>query len=217
MRSDAPASVKAEAFFHLTANISYPLMVFLSIILLPAMIVRFYQGWFQVFVIDLPLFLASTCSISSFYLAAERAIYPKTWKRTFLYLPFVMAVGIGLSVRNAWGVLEAIFNVKSEFVRTPKYRVEANANTSSEWARKTYRKSAGLMPFAEVALGIYFLLAVVYALQNENYATVPFLFLFVWGYLYTGIMSLAQTYIERLRFTVESAEVRPASTGAPGF
>jgi cellulose synthase/poly-beta-1,6-N-acetylglucosamine synthase-like glycosyltransferase len=219
LRSNEPAAVKAEAFFHLTANISYPLMVVMSMILLPAMIVRFYQGWFQVLAIDLPLFLASTCSISSFYLAAERALYPKTWKRTFLYLPFVMAVGIGLSVRNAWGVLEAIFNVKSEFVRTPKYRVEANATGSgnSDWAKKTYRKSAGLMPFAEVALGVYFLLAVVYALQNENYATVPFLFLFVWGYLYTGIMSLAQTYIERLRFTVESGEVRPASSGAPGF
>jgi cellulose synthase/poly-beta-1,6-N-acetylglucosamine synthase-like glycosyltransferase len=219
LRSNEPAAVKAEAFFHLTANISYPLMVVMSIILLPAMIVRFYQGWFQVLVIDLPLFLASTCSISSFYLAAERALYPKTWKRTFLYLPFVMAVGIGLSVRNAWGVLEAIFNVKSEFVRTPKYRVEANVTGSgnSDWSKKTYRKSAGLMPFAEVALGVYFLLAVVYALQNENYATLPFLFLFVWGYLYTGIMSLAQTYIERLRFTVESGEVRPASSGAPGF
>jgi cellulose synthase/poly-beta-1,6-N-acetylglucosamine synthase-like glycosyltransferase len=219
LRSNEPTAVKAEAFFHLTANISYPLMVVMSIILLPAMIVRFYQGWFQVLVIDLPLFLASTCSISSFYLAAERALYPKTWKRTFLYLPFVMAVGIGLSVRNAWGVLEAIFNVKSEFVRTPKYRVEANATGSgnSDWAQKNYRKSAGLMPFAEVALGVYFLLAVVYALQNENYATLPFLFLFVWGYLYTGIMSLAQTYIERLRFTVESGEVRPASSGAPGF
>jgi cellulose synthase/poly-beta-1,6-N-acetylglucosamine synthase-like glycosyltransferase len=219
LRSKESAAVKAEAFFHLTANISYPLMVVMSIILLPAMIVRFYQGWFQVLVIDLPLFLASTCSISSFYLAAERALYPKTWKRTFLYLPFVMAVGIGLSVRNAWGVLEALFNVKSEFVRTPKYRVEANAKGSSNahWAKMTYRKSAGLMPFAEVALGIYFSLAVVYALQNENYATVPFLLLFVWGYLYTGIMSLAQTYLERLRFTVESGEVRPASSGAPSF
>jgi cellulose synthase/poly-beta-1,6-N-acetylglucosamine synthase-like glycosyltransferase len=218
LRSDAPAAVKAEAVFHLTANISYPLMVFMSIILLPAMIVRFYQGWVQVLIIDLPLFLASTCSISSFYLAAERALYPKTWKRTFLYLPFVMAVGIGLSVRNAMAVIEAIAGVKSEFVRTPKYRVEAGAQGSGAWANKKYHKSAGWMPFAEVGLGLYFAGAVFYALQNENYATVPFLLLFVWGYLYTGLMSLAQTYLERLRFgVVESGEVRPASTGAPGF
>ncbi|MGH9709728.1 MAG: cellulose synthase family protein, partial [Candidatus Acidiferrales bacterium] len=68
LRSDEPGFVKTEAAFHLTANISYPLMVLLSVILLPAMIVRFYQGWFQMCLIDLPLFLASTCSISSFYL-----------------------------------------------------------------------------------------------------------------------------------------------------
>jgi cellulose synthase/poly-beta-1,6-N-acetylglucosamine synthase-like glycosyltransferase len=218
-RANVPASAKAEAFFHLTANISYPLMVFLSIILLPAMIVRFYQGWFQVMLIDLPLFLASTCSISSFYLTAERALYPKTWKRTFLYLPFVMAVGIGLSVRNAFAVIEAICGVKSEFVRTPKYRVEASARKNGAWVGKKYHKRAGVMPYAEVLLGIYFALAVVYAIQNENYATVPFFLLFVWGYLYTGLMSLAQTYVDRLRFSSENApaEVRAASTGAPGF
>jgi cellulose synthase/poly-beta-1,6-N-acetylglucosamine synthase-like glycosyltransferase len=218
LRSDMPGAVKAEAVFHLTANISYPLMVFMSIILLPAMIVRFYQGWVQVLIIDLPLFLASTCSISSFYLAAERALYPRTWKRTFLYLPFVMAVGIGLSVRNALAVMEAIVGVKSEFVRTPKYRVEDGAPAGGAWTKKKYHKSAGWMPFAEVALGLYFAGAVFYALENENYATIPFLLLFVWGYLYTGLMSLAQTYLERLRFgVVESGEVRPASTGAPGF
>jgi cellulose synthase/poly-beta-1,6-N-acetylglucosamine synthase-like glycosyltransferase len=220
MRSNVPGAVKAEAFFHLTANISYPLMVLLSIILLPAMIVRFYQGWFQVLVIDLPLFIASTCSISSFYLAAERAIYPKTWKRTILYLPFIMAVGIGLSVRNALAVMEAIFGVKSEFVRTPKYRVEAGAQASGAgggWSKKKYRKGAGWMPYVEVFLGIYFAAAVVYALEMENYATVPFLLLFVWGYLYTGLMSLGQTYVDRLRFGVEAGEVRAASSGAPGF
>jgi cellulose synthase/poly-beta-1,6-N-acetylglucosamine synthase-like glycosyltransferase len=197
--SNVSTETKAEAFFHLTANISYPLMVFLSIILLPAMIVRFYQGWFQVLVIDFPLFLASTCSISSFYLAAERAFFPKTWKRTFWYLPVVMAVGIGISVRNALAVIEAIFSVKSEFVRTPKYRVEANGSQKGAWIKKKYHKRAGLLPFAEVALGIYFAAAVLYAIQNENYATVPFFVLFVWGYLYTGLMSLGQTYLERIR------------------
>src|SRR6202046_73584 len=200
LRSNEPSYVKSEAVFHLTANISYPLMVFLSIILLPAMIVRFYQGWIQVLVIDLPLFVASTCSISSFYLAAQRLLYQKTWKRAIPYLPFVMAVGIGLSIRNAVGVLEAIFGIKTEFVRTPKYKIEAQRKGT--WLRKNYRKSAGWMPFAEVFLGIYFAAAVFYAAQNENYATIPFLLLFVWGYLYTGCMSLAQVCFEQLRFGV---------------
>jgi len=214
LRSDVPWHVKSEAFFHLTANISYPLMVLLSTMLLPAMIVRFYQGWFQMIVIDLPLFLASTCSISSFYIAAQKELRPKTWLNTFLYMPFVMATGIGLSVRNAQAVLEAIAGKKSEFARTPKFKIEGKSGT---FAAKKYKNKSGWMPYCEVALGLYFVLAVIYAFRNENYATTPFLLLFVWGYLYTGFMSLSQSWFARLRFGVNAPEMRPASSGAPGF
>ena len=129
-------------------------MVLLSTMLLPAMIVRFYQGWFQMLVIDLPLFLASTCSISSFYLAAQRELRPKTWLRTFLYLPFVMAIGIGIRVRNAQAVLEAIVGKKSEFARTPKFKIEGKYRHAC--GEKIYRNKAGWMPYLEVALGLYF-------------------------------------------------------------
>jgi cellulose synthase/poly-beta-1,6-N-acetylglucosamine synthase-like glycosyltransferase len=214
MRSKLPWHIKAEAFFHLTANISYPLMILLSTMLLPAMIVRFYQGWFQMIVVDLPLFLASTCSISSFYLVAQRELRPKNWWRTFLYMPFVMATGIGISVRNAQAVIEAIIGKKSEFARTPKYRIEGKRDS---FVTKQYRNKAGWMPYAEVLLGIYFSFTVLYAILNDNYATVPFLLLFVWGYFYTGLMSLGQTYFAHLRFGVNAPEMRAASSGAPGF
>ncbi len=213
-RSRAPFHVKAEAFFHLTANISYPLMILLSTMLLPAMIVRFYQGWFQMIVIDLPLFLASTCSISSFYLVAQKELHPKTWWRTFFYMPFVMATGIGIAVRNAQAVIEALLGKKSEFARTPKYNIEGKQGT---FVQKTYRNKIGWVPFAEIILGLYFAATVLYAISNENYATVPFLLLFVWGYLYTGFMSIGQSYFTRLRFGVNAPEMRPAATGAPGF
>jgi cellulose synthase/poly-beta-1,6-N-acetylglucosamine synthase-like glycosyltransferase len=214
MKSNAPWHVKAEAFFHLTANISYPLMVLLSTMLLPAMIVRFYQGYFQMIFIDLPLFLASTCSVSSFYLVAQKELRPKNWWRTFLYMPFVMATGIGISVRNAQAVIEAIVGKKTEFARTAKYRIEGK---NDSFAAKTYKNKVGWMPYAEVFLGVYFGFTVLYAILNENYATVPFLLLFVWGYLYTGFMSLGQTYFAHLRFGVNASEMRPAASGAPGF
>jgi hypothetical protein len=125
-----------------------------------------------------------------------------------------MATGIGISVRNAQAVIEAIVGKKSEFARTPKFRIEGKQGT---FAKKSYRNKAGWIPYAEVLLGIYFSFAVVYAILNENYATVPFLLLFVWGYLYTGCMSLGQTYFARLRFGVNAPEMRPATSGAPGF
>ena len=55
-----------------------------------------------------------------------------------------------------------------------------------------------------MALGLYFGLTVVYAITNENYATVPFLLLFVWGYFYTGFMSLSQSWFAHLRFGVNA-------------
>ncbi len=112
MKSDQPFRVKLEAWYHLTANLSYPLMVVLSVLLLPAMIIRFYQGWFQMLYIDLPLFMASTFSISSFYLVSQRELFPKSWPRALLYLPFLMALGIGLTVTNTRAVLEALIGAE---------------------------------------------------------------------------------------------------------
>jgi hypothetical protein len=76
-RSDVPRKIKVEAVYHLTANLSYPLMVIMSAALIPAMICRFYQGWFQMLLIDVPLFTASTFSIAVFYVMSERELFPE--------------------------------------------------------------------------------------------------------------------------------------------
>jgi cellulose synthase/poly-beta-1,6-N-acetylglucosamine synthase-like glycosyltransferase len=189
LRSDAPLHTKIEAWYHLTANLSYPLMVMLSVLLLPAMIIRFYQGWFQMLYIDLPLFMASTFSISSFYLVSQRELFPRNWPRALLYLPFLMALGIGLTVTNTKAVIEALIGRPSAFARTPKYRVESRQDK----VRTTkYRRRLGWVPWVELLIGAYFALTVYYAVQNENFITVPFLVLFVLGYWYTGLMSLLQ-------------------------
>src|SRR5277367_4836806 len=196
LSSDVPRAVKVEAFYHLTANLSYPLMIVLSVLLMPAMIIRFYQGWFQMLYIDLPLFMASTFSISSFYLVSQKELFPRTWFKTFLYLPFLMSLGIGLTVTNTRAVLEALFGIKTSFKRTPKYRVEKKGQRAQ--AAK-YRKRLGIVPWIELLIGCYFAATINYAVSNENYFTVPFLLLFVVGYWYTGLMSLFQGRFERFR------------------
>jgi cellulose synthase/poly-beta-1,6-N-acetylglucosamine synthase-like glycosyltransferase len=195
-RSPQPLYVKLEATFHLTANIAYPLMVVFSVILLPAMIVRFYQGWFQMLYLDLPLFLASTCSVSSFYMVAQRELYPQDWCKRIRFVPFLMATGIGLSVTNSLAVIEALWGKQSEFVRTPKYRVELK---EEGWERKKYvRRGGGWKPYVELGLAAYFVFATAYSFRVENYLTVPFLLLFFIGYSYMGMMSLLQTPLRRL-------------------
>jgi cellulose synthase/poly-beta-1,6-N-acetylglucosamine synthase-like glycosyltransferase len=194
LKSDAPFHTKLEAWYHLTANISYPLMIVLSTLLMPAMIIRSYQGWVQMVLIDFPLFMASTMSISSFYLVSQKELYPRSWGRTFLYLPFLMALGVGLTITNSIAVLEALLGVKTAFARTPKYRVLKKGERSQA---KVYRKRLGIVPWIELAIGCYFTATVWYAISSENYFTVPFLLLFVLGYWYTGLLSLLQGRFER--------------------
>jgi cellulose synthase/poly-beta-1,6-N-acetylglucosamine synthase-like glycosyltransferase len=200
-KSNVPRRIKIEAVYHLTANLSYPLMIVMTALLIPAMICRFYQGWFQMLLIDFPLFTASSASIAVFYLASQRELYPKTWMKTFFYLPFLMALGIGLTVTNSKAVMEALFGIKSAFVRTPKYRV-AQKGEKSQAAK--YRKRLKLAPWIELLIGTYFLLAIIYTFTNHNYFTAPFLILFVIGYWYTGLMSLLQGRFERWRTGTEA-------------
>jgi cellulose synthase/poly-beta-1,6-N-acetylglucosamine synthase-like glycosyltransferase len=195
-KSNVPRKIKIEAVYHLTANLSYPLMIVMSALLLPAMICRSYQGWFQMLIFDVPLFTASTASIAVFYLMAERELFPKTWWKTIFYLPFLMAIGIGLTVTNTKAVMEALFGIKSAFVRTPKYRV-AKKGEKSQAAK--YRKRLVLAPWIELLIGSFFALAIVFIIIRHNYLTVPFLILFVIGYWYTGLMSLLQGRFERWR------------------
>jgi len=201
LKSDQPFRVKLEAWYHLTANLSYPLMIMLSVLLLPAMIIRFYQGWFQMLYIDLPLFMASTLSISSFYLFSQKELFPKSWPRALLYLPFLMALGIGLTITNTIAVLEALIGRQTAFARTPKYHVKSKKD---KMQAEKYRRRLGWIPWIELLIGAYFALTVYYAIDNENYITVPFLILFVVGYWYTGLMSLLQGRFSGVSFSPES-------------
>ena len=73
-------------------------------------------------------------------------------------------------------------------------------------AAKKYRKRLGFVPWIELLIGCYFALTVWYAIDNENYITVPFLILFVVGYWYTGAMSLLQGRFEALMGRTATAE-----------
>ena len=210
LKSDAPFHTKLEAWYHLTANISYPLMIVLSTLLMPAMIIRSYQGWVEMLLIDFPLFMASTMSISSFYLVSQKELFPRTWYKTFLYLPFLMSLGIGLTITNTKAVLEALFGIKSAFARTPKYRVLKKGEKSQ--ARK-YRKRLGIIPWIEILIGCYFTATVWYAVSTENYFTVPFLLLFVIGYWYTGLLSLFQGLFERRSPRGDAMHEKPYPVG----
>jgi cellulose synthase/poly-beta-1,6-N-acetylglucosamine synthase-like glycosyltransferase len=185
-----PLRVKLEMFFRLTGNISYPLMIVASFLQFPLLLVRYNQPFYHLMVLDLPLLFFSSISVVLFYGSAVWYLDEKRTPR-LLHLPLVMGLGIGLAFSNARAVLEALLGVKSEFVRTPKYRVEDA--TDATWKRKKYKRKRGLLPILELAFAVYFLLAIAYSARLHMWGTIPFLLLFFFGFGYMGLMSLLQT------------------------
>jgi hypothetical protein len=196
LRAKLPLRVKVEAIFHLTPNISYPMMMVVSALMLPVMIVRFYMGWMQMLFLDLPLILASFWSISAFYVLAQRELFPRSWARAVFLLPALLAVGVALTVINTRAVFEALLGVETAFVRTPKYA--ANKTGAVAPAAK-YRRRSGWLPFIELAIGTYFAVMVAFAIEVNNFFSLPFLLLFVAGYYWAAFSTLIQEYRDRLR------------------
>jgi cellulose synthase/poly-beta-1,6-N-acetylglucosamine synthase-like glycosyltransferase len=187
---DVSFSVKLEAFFHLTNNFAYPLLLLLSILLLPNLLVRTHHGWREVMLIDLPLFFGTTLSIASFYITSQREIQ-RNWKPTLRRLPLMMSLGIGLCINQTRAVIEALFDSESgEFVRTPKHGV---VRRFEGWTAKKYRATKTLIPFVEVLFAVYFAVASFIAVAAGHYVSLPFMLLFTMGFGYVGVLSLHQT------------------------
>ena len=185
-----PFRVKLEMFFRLTGNVSYPLMIIASFLQFPLLLVRYNQPFYHLMILDLPLLFFSSISVVLFYGTAVWYLDKKRAPR-MLHLPLVMALGIGLAFSNARAVLEALFGVKSDFVRTPKYKVEKTSDAT--WKGKKYRRKRGLLPLLELGFAVYFMLAIAYSARLHMWGTIPFLLLFFFGFGYMGLMSLLQT------------------------
>lgn len=196
-----PLSTKVEACFHLTANLSYPLMLLLSALLLPATIVRFYHGDMKLLWLDVPLFLGTFSSLSTFYLLAQKELTPSRWRRKIVFMPLLVATGIGLTLTNTKAVMEALLGIQSPFQRTAKYNSDATPAAAN---RRKYQRPAGWLPLANSAVATYFTACLGYCLLIGNWITAPFLALFVAGYFFTAGM-----------LSYQAVEHRWAGTGSP--
>ncbi|MEK7484593.1 MAG: glycosyltransferase, partial [Planctomycetota bacterium] len=199
LKSSIPLATKIEASFHLTNNISYLLMVIVCLLMLPALLLRPASGFWGVLFFDLPIFMAATVSISSFYICSQKEVSDQ-WVSRLKYLPLVSSLGIGICINNAKGVLEALMGHQTSFVRTPKQAIVGKERQAFQTNRLYNEKNhlKNLVPYLEIFMGFYFSYIVYYAYHCQYYFPVPFLMIFQFGFFYVGILSLFQDQLETL-------------------
>ncbi len=178
---------KVEASYHLTPHFTWPLMLVLSILLFPMLAVLPGSDVRTMFIIDLPLALATTGSLATFYMHAESA-QGRSPLSALRRLPALMALGTGMAPWVTKAVAEGMRSMAGEFVRTPKKGTDMGVRYQSKVK----------LPIVEFALALLSLASTVAALENGHWFAAPFAALFTFGYAYVATLLTAEQ-LERRR------------------
>ncbi|HKK73409.1 MAG TPA: cellulose synthase family protein [Candidatus Krumholzibacteria bacterium] len=190
LRAPLPLPVKIEAALHLTSNFTYVLMTGPVLLWVPTLASGVAD--------DDPRMLllagtmgATTTFVLAYYLTGQRAAGQRVWV-TVCELPAMLALGIGMSVNNARAVLEALAGHQSPFLRTPKSGGHGDGTAAGSFDRFAYRLRARWHTWLELLLAGYFVFGLVVAARAEKWVALPFLLLFLFGFLYVGLGSLGR-------------------------
>lgn len=214
LKSPFPWYVKLEAFFHLTNTAVYLPAVVLSLILFPTWYVdpELFNSSSKLIALCIASFCGLlTCSAGTFYMLSQKAVGRSTLA-TLGLVPFLMALGMGISIINGLAVLEGLFGRRdTEFVRTPKYGTAAGG---TEWKKRAgnFKTKLNLLPFVEIALGLYMAACTTIAVWTRSATgTIPFLVIFAFGYLYVGVLTLHSRWLSG---RARAAAAKPAAQNA---
>lgn len=195
-KSKAPLHCKLEATAHLTSNFAYLLLFLLCFLIYPKQ--RAELSWFadngiSEHLLNFPIFFFGSVSVAMFYIMSQKAVRPSTWLKDIMYLPLLLALGIGMSVNNAKAVLEAIFNHETGFVRTPKHGINGSEKQEKAAFKKSkYKAMKSLTPIVELAFALFFTVVVVDNALSANWIAAVLLTPFPVGFFYTSLSSLSQ-------------------------
>jgi cellulose synthase/poly-beta-1,6-N-acetylglucosamine synthase-like glycosyltransferase len=196
LRADIPRRAKVEAFFQLTGNLAYPVLVVLALVSLAAgwLVEPLHKNW--VLAADGALLGFAGVALATFYGVAARVRDPERWWRRLPLVPAIMVLGAGISLGQAAAVYRGIVRRDTPFRRTPKYHLEARRDGS--WRSAAYRLTVSRGALLECALGAAVLLLAVSALIANSASPTGAAVLFGAGFLSVGGGALAQQRTARL-------------------
>lgn len=189
-KSEIPLRVKLQSTFHLTNNFVFPFILLAAILNVPLVFVK-NSGSHGLYFTMMSVFVLAFISSFVFYLYAQKDVH-LDWRKRIVLFPLFMAGSMGLAVNNSRAVFEGLLNRKSEFVRTPKYKLETNKDS---WMGKKYiEKKLGFSVYVEALLAVYCLIGILASLYFMEFGALPFQILFFLGFAFMSITSIRHTY-----------------------
>ena len=185
-KSKIPLRVKLQSTFHLSNNFVFPFILLVAILNVPLIFIK-NSGSHEVYFALMSVFVLAFISTFLFYLYSQRDVR-SDWRKKIVMFPLFMAGSMGLAVNNSRAVFEGLMNRKSEFVRTPKFKV---VDEKVSWTGKKYLSSKiGFSVIIESIMAIYCLMGIVSSIYFLELAAIPFQLLFFTGFSFVAISSI---------------------------
>ena len=164
---------KIHAVFHLFNSSVFLFLLSASIMSIPMLYVKFKNPEFEILFDIGSVFLIGFFSITFFYWVAAKKIKPVGTARYFLSrYPMFLTVSMGLSLHNAYAVLEGLLGFKSDFIRTPKFNIKARGDA---WKDNKYIKpQLSFLTLLEGVLGLYFIFGIGVGFFLQDYGLMIF-------------------------------------------
>ena len=196
--ADVPFYVKCEAFFHLTNNFNYLLMMVLLLLSFPYQLYIAQYDWQHGPLVYLPILGITTLNLFGFYWVSQREqrLIAKPMQQSLVspwqlvyHIFFLLSVGIGMSLNQSVAVCDGFWGVGADFVRTPKHGV---IQKSEKWTTKKYRGAKTWVLCLELLMLLYLAMTIAFAIAHAQYSSLPFLTMFFVGYCYVLALGLFQ-------------------------
>lgn len=190
-----PLRVKLQATFNLTNNLVFPVTLLAGILNVPLIFIKNAGPYWNFFNL-MAIFIVAFISTFLFYLFAQKDVH-RDWRNKIALFPLFMAGSMGFTLNNTRAVIEGLMSRKSEFVRTPKFKV-VNKNDQLT-AKNKYLAKTKIQPstYVELLLAAYCLIGVLAAIYFMEIAAIPFQLMFFTGFATVSIMSLRQALMKK--------------------
>lgn len=191
LKSDLPFREKFQSFIHLWSNLAYP-FILIAAILNPIITLIKETGEYDPVFKFMSFFIFAFVSSMMFYMYSQKDVYPD-WQKRIIYFPVFMMGSMGLSVNNLKAVWEGLINKKTEFVRTPKYKIVSDTDTVHD--KKYHAKKVSFVAYVEALLSVYSFIGVGISVYYAQIASIPFQLMFASGFGIISYLSFKQVYL----------------------
>jgi cellulose synthase/poly-beta-1,6-N-acetylglucosamine synthase-like glycosyltransferase len=185
---------KLHGLLHLLNSSMFLSVFIMAILSVPVLIIKNQFIHLKVYFDIMAFFVITTVIFFICYWFAYKRFhgggFSNFMKFTGLFFTFYTIV-MGFSFQNSIAVLEGLLGKKSDFVRTPKFNIEA---LKDKWKENSYlSKTISKNTVVEGLLAIYFIFGLYSGYKLNDFALYPFHLMLVIGYGFVFFKSLKAT------------------------